>query len=84
MKFFQGLRCQRLGVSAFFKGPVGIYRVRGGGGGAEMGGPPGSGGNGGGGGCVVGGGGGGGGGNGGSLGFQREWREISRCQQSIN
>ena len=32
MKFFQGLRCQRLGVSAFFKGPVGIYRVRGGGG----------------------------------------------------
>ena len=31
MKFFQGLRCQRLGVSAFFKGPVGIYRVGGGG-----------------------------------------------------
>ena len=37
MKFFQGLRCQRLGVSAFFKGPVGIYRVGGGGGAAEMG-----------------------------------------------
>ena len=32
VKFFQGLRCQRLGVSAFFKGPVGIYRVGGGGG----------------------------------------------------